>query len=265
MTETMERTETTDVLASLTQKFAVCPLEDLEAQVDLGLRGFIVTGCALMAIRDRRLFEKRGFSSMSEYTKVRFRISIARASELVSGAETALKIMEHGVTPPPNERVVRALRQIKDDEQRAEVWKGMVDKAGDADKITAHEVSRAIYEASDKRPISPERSVPEDPNESAEESVHVAARDAADRALSAVRSATNVVNDYLATEHGVWTRRSTIEAALRTVMNALKAGRAVRECYPCNGAGCEECRDSGWLPKYICDMRFDGTGEEENG
>lgn len=125
-------------------------LSQLEIIVEKGLKSFLETGNALIAIRDEQLYRDE-YGTFEEYCKERWGISTSRASRLMTAASAVndleattpnrLGIVPMGTIPnqdgqecvplvlPRNERQARELTKIPK-EKRKEVWDATLEATG---------------------------------------------------------------------------------------------------------------------------------------
>lgn len=90
-------------------------LETLETKVRSGLASFVEVGNALMEIRDRGGYKRRGYKTFEEYCSKEFGASDRHARRLIAGAETAAKVQAATGQAPRNDGVARELTGIAND------------------------------------------------------------------------------------------------------------------------------------------------------
>lgn len=102
-------------------------LEELEGVIAKGLKNFYDVGCALMEIRDSRLYQREHLT-FEAYCKKRWAMTRRHANHLIGSAKVvdALGTM---VPVPASERQVRPLTAIKEPEKQAEVWRQAIETA----------------------------------------------------------------------------------------------------------------------------------------
>lgn len=126
-------------------------LTSYEAVIQQGLESFVEVGNALAAIRDRKLY--RPHQTFDEYCEQRWSLKRSHVYRLIDAAEIVCDVSPIGDIPK-TESQARPLAQIKDREQRAEVWQTVVESAPkDEDgepKITAKHVEQVVAKALDK-------------------------------------------------------------------------------------------------------------------
>ncbi len=99
--------------------------EELEQQINSGLRRFLRTGTALRQIRDRQLYQEVGYESFSAYLEERFEMSRCQAYRLID-AEQVMRNLEGIAILPRNERQCRALVRLSREDQRM-AWQAALD------------------------------------------------------------------------------------------------------------------------------------------
>lgn len=125
-------------------------LTSYEAVIQQGLESFVEVGNALAAVRDRGLW--REFASFEVYCKTRWGFSQWYSYKLTKSAEV-VSDLDNCPNKPTVESHARPLADVPR-EQRAEVWKAVVESApkdGDGEpKITAKHVEQVVAKALDK-------------------------------------------------------------------------------------------------------------------
>lgn len=106
---------------------AMHSLPELEAVIETHIGAFMKVGNALMEIRDRHLYQERGYDRFEDYCSKRFEMSRQHAYRLIDAAKTldALAVSPIGDTPlPTSEGHVRELVPLmkKDPQAAAAVW-----------------------------------------------------------------------------------------------------------------------------------------------
>lgn len=132
-------------------------LEHIEARIERDMRNaYASVGAELKHIRDRKLYVIR-FSSFGEYCIERWEMTEARATQLIQASDiynqlTNSTLVDQSLTKvnlPSRETHVRPLLQIETSEQRAEVWKRVIENTngtGITAKTVQAEVDRYLAE-----------------------------------------------------------------------------------------------------------------------
>lgn len=131
-------------------------LPELEAVVERGLNLFMEVGEALTEIRDRHLYQERGYTRFEDYCQEFFGISRIRAYQFIEAAQT-IEAMDEVLTtvntpPPSTERQVRELVPLAREDPAAatEVWDDVYHATD------GHPTAAAVREAvRERRPAGP--------------------------------------------------------------------------------------------------------------
>lgn len=129
-------------------------LDQCEQAIARGLQSYREMGEALITIRDGRLY-RQTHGTFEDYCRERWQFTPQRAGQLIEGAAIASRIETMVSSAPTNERQVRALHAIPEDDQPA-AWQLAVDTAPDG-KVTAGHVQRvadAWRPASEVQPLA---------------------------------------------------------------------------------------------------------------
>lgn len=126
-------------------------LENLESIIDGGLKSFVEVGRALLEIRDGRLY-RTTHMTFEDYCQERWDMTRQHANHLVAAA-VVVDNLETTVSKPENERQVRPLTRLPEDE-RASAWKEAVASAPNG-KPTAAIVEQVV---ASRLPDEPEES-----------------------------------------------------------------------------------------------------------
>lgn len=129
----------------------VTELNRLEGVIEKNLRAFYETGCALLKIRDSRLYRET-HDTFEEYCRDRWDMTRDYAYKLIGSSEVVdnLENVDHGIQiKPTTERQARPLTKLETPEQQREVWEMAVETAPDG-KITAKHVANVVKEIKNK-------------------------------------------------------------------------------------------------------------------
>lgn len=99
---------------------------ECEAVIERGVRTFVETGTALLAMREERLYRDT-HATFEDYCQDRWQFSRPRAYELMTAADVVSAMADTDVPPPANERQARELARTPEPE-RAEVWRETVER-----------------------------------------------------------------------------------------------------------------------------------------
>ena len=122
-------------------------LEKLEAQVHKGLRSFIETGQALIAIREKRGYLLRNFKDFDSYCQATFGFGERQGLRLMAGYETAQQVKKVTGETPRNEYAMRALQPVASDPKLVQKVADMLKRKGETIATATHE---RIQEVVDK-------------------------------------------------------------------------------------------------------------------
>ena len=107
-------------------------LEVCELQIEAALRSFVNIGDALTTIRDSRLYRDE-FESFEEYCQTRWKLTKARATQLIVGARLVARLETETDVVPAREWVARELGRVDEEDQLA-VWNSAVAAAPSDDE-----------------------------------------------------------------------------------------------------------------------------------
>jgi hypothetical protein len=127
-------------------------LAELEIVVSRGLQTFMEVGMALASIRERKLYREKGYGTFKEYCRAEWGLDDRTARRIMqtSKAVEEMEAVEEksgpiGPLSPASEGQARPLAKIKDPEERAEVWREVVEEAGAEEKpVTAARVEEKV-------------------------------------------------------------------------------------------------------------------------
>jgi len=105
----------TTLIAPTPMTITTDELEQLESKVRNGLASFVDVGNALMEIRDRGGYKRRGYKTFEEYCQREFGQSDRHARRLITAAQTAVQVEKVIGAAPRSEGVARELDKIADD------------------------------------------------------------------------------------------------------------------------------------------------------
>jgi hypothetical protein len=133
-------TDLTDT-APVIVDYAEASLTELEVVITRGLATFVEVGAALLAVRDRTLYQLHGYDTFEAYCAGRWEIGRAHAYRLIAAAQIVASLSPMGDTPPPvlNERQARALAPLRDD---PEAMAAILDEVGP--EATAADIEAAV-------------------------------------------------------------------------------------------------------------------------
>ena len=225
------------------RKLIVC-----EAKVRLLVESFVQAGIALKTIRDEELF--RGtHDTFDKYCKESYEFGHTRASQLISSSEMMGSLERYDILPlPSNERQVRMLLSVTDDEdEQADIWERVVAKSDD-NRITAS----LIKEVCDEEGVSTKADETEE-----DDAVEVVMKDWNSKIESWARA---VVAQLKEVPQGPWideTRIGIMRSELKSLTATVRATKAHNLCPKCDGKGCKKCRGTGFVPK----VEYDSMGK----
>jgi hypothetical protein len=125
-------------------------LVELEGLVTKGLSSFLEVGCALLEIRDTRLY-RSAYSSFEHYLRERWDVSRTRGYQLVSAAQIAKQMSTIVDTLPTRESQVRALAGLEP-EQQAAVWTAARKQSADPTAAQIEAVREEMFGARTPEP-----------------------------------------------------------------------------------------------------------------
>lgn len=116
-------------------------LRELEEVIGKGIDAWVVTGRALMEVRDEKLYlETNG--TLAEWAHERFKISHTRTYELMGAVKVHDNLSAMADTAPANERQARELTRLGEPDQ-LKAWNKAVELAGE-DALTEKHVKQAV-------------------------------------------------------------------------------------------------------------------------
>ena len=117
-------------------------LAGLERIVERGLSTFTEVGCALLAIRDRRLY-RGSFTTFEAYCLARWTITKTHANRLIQAHGVVSSMTPVGVIPPPNERQARPLVGLDPDDAAEAMEEARETASSENRPVTAKDVDVA--------------------------------------------------------------------------------------------------------------------------
>lgn len=222
-------------------------LERLESIIEEGQEGFLKTGAALSAIRDRKLY-RRDFDTFEVYCQKRWKFSKGRAFQLIDAALVVKALPPNLSTIVDNEGQARALAKVPE-AKRAEVLSEVQSKGA----VTA----KAITEVADAEPsVTAERLdaigrvIPPDMLPDWDRAAEVGSR---------LRSCAQEIK--LTVERGIadrdiifgeLTNHTASEAAsLRYTLTHIDPYAVCPSCQGKIRENCQFCKRRGWISKYM--------------
>jgi ribosomal protein L35AE/L33A len=85
------------------------------------IEGYRDIAQALDVITKGRLYKQRGYETFEEYALKVWNYSDGRLYQFIAAEELAIKFIEAGLPPPPNEKVARGMVPLSDEQQRL-IW-----------------------------------------------------------------------------------------------------------------------------------------------
>ena len=236
-------------------------LSDLELVVSSGLQTFVEVGNALREIRESRLY-RATHGRFEDYCDDRWGMSKRHADRLVSAAEVVYRLSGTEQTTeqngtnwsrdplPVTESQARELAKAPPEEQ-AEVWGEVVETTA---KPTAKAIKGVVEERKKAKESKPEPEPEPMPTMSEDEKLArqaIAGAQPGRELLSTIRSAMKQLK-ALEPDRGlemIVSRRQSIQASLQTAANAVNVYLPADVCPRCNGKGCPQCGNFGWVNK----------------
>lgn len=224
----------------------------LESIVAEGISSFVVVGEALKEIRDGKLY-REAYKTFEKYVDQKWGMARQRAYQLIDAADVKANL---STIVDKNERAEEInkegqLRELKD--VPAESIEAVVDRAGEIagdDKITASDLRQARVEILEQ-PESEEpvyEDVEDEPTESpAQEAISNG------KHLQVLQNLVNellrelvLVPDVVGLElyHARFNR---IKKEVESIKGHLVTVKPVAVCPRCDGAGCSQCGNHGWV------------------
>lgn len=202
----------------------------------------------LRDFHDRLGWQALGYASWGECVQEEFGYTKRHANRLIEATQVRDRVGQICPTPPPDSHIAE-LAQLPDDEQ-ADCYKDYLEECDvSGEKTTAAGLrEKAATWGSDNEPYEEE-----EPEEEAEEATPSAEELMAEgrknlntlaRAITGLNKAAEEADDPWLNE-----RLDILEAHLRTAAGVVRACMGEGGCTYCDGDGCKECLESGWLPK----------------
>jgi len=123
-------------------------LQELECRIEVGLKTFIDVGNCLLEIRDRRLYQEKGYTRFDDYCQEQWGWGKAHVYRQIEAAKTIEIIGKRspiGDTPQTESQVRELTPLVKHDEQEAvETWRELREQHGD--NITAEIIRDTVRE-----------------------------------------------------------------------------------------------------------------------
>lgn len=121
----------------------------LDEIVQMGAKGFVEVGAALMQIRDQKLWRAGNFKNWSEYCQSVQEFSRIQAYRLIEASQCVLEMqnLSNFSIRPKSESQVRPLLKLENIEDRWHVWDAiveMIEDGGTNPKITADTVRSMV-------------------------------------------------------------------------------------------------------------------------
>jgi hypothetical protein len=96
-----------------------------EADIEEGIKHFVKTGNALLRIRDKKFYLRRGYKTFEEYCKKKYNISMSEGYHLMSAAGVVNSLGSSSSLPERSSHASK-LSILKDDETRRSAWQEVV-------------------------------------------------------------------------------------------------------------------------------------------
>src|ERR1043166_1869785 len=133
-----------------------CPsLADYEAVIERGIQTFADVAAALLSIRERRLYEERGYRNFAQYCEARWGWAKSTAYQQLAAAKFVEKVRLGGLPLPPGEKFVRPLPRPPADEHLA-AWNEVIETAQERG-LTATVVKQIVLRRQEQRRNRPEQ------------------------------------------------------------------------------------------------------------
>lgn len=118
---TRNNTPERGTLEKTTNKVAIEGLKKIEKQIKEGMIKYFETGMLLQQIRDKKLYEYRGYHSFTEYCEKTFDFSRSYGYRLIAYCNVWNLLKDDAKSKIP-ERMIRALASVKEPEERQKIW-----------------------------------------------------------------------------------------------------------------------------------------------
>lgn len=226
-------------------------LRKLEATIEKGVATFIEVGLALRSIRDEKLYREQ-HKTFEKYVSERWGFDRSRAYQFIDAAEVKQNL---STIVDKNERVAEInkesqLRELVDvpEENLQEVVEKAAEIAGD-EPITAKVIKQAKAEIEyedvpDEPPPTKKLSKAEEAIENAH---HIGAVRQLVYGLITAMKAVAVV-DGTELYHA---RLKRLLQLVEPLPAAIRACEPYRVCGNCNGKGCSQCGNHGWVSSSV--------------
>ena len=127
-------------------------LHECETVIREGLTTFMNVGAALATIRDHRLY-REGFATFEEYCRAKWGMSKTHSNRLIAAASFAGDVMQPlGIANQVGEYTIRPLIGLPKFQARKALDKALAGVGGDAEKLTAKDLTTTIREMGIVRP-----------------------------------------------------------------------------------------------------------------
>ena len=209
--------------------------------VDKAIEHWYHAGLALIEIRDSKLY-RDDFKTFEEFVRERFDIQKSHAYRLIEAAKVKSICEEKDLDVPLRESHCRVLADVPEDKIPEVVEAAM--EGGELTAKTLEDAKERVVPAEPDESMdnaAPVGDDPEDPVENAERATEV---------LRTLRTAMRVLKSL---DGEVWglelvvARRKAIHDHINQAANVLKKSIPSCVCQTCNGAGCEQCGNHGWV------------------
>jgi N6-adenosine-specific RNA methylase IME4 len=135
-------------------------LDELEARLESSLTvAFVLAGDSLRAIREGKLYKRRGYSTFEDYCETRWQLSRSYAHRLIDASSVHDILLPTGNILPAGEWTTRPLvRLLPDSEAVTGAWNEAVETApivNEKPSITAKHVERVVKRWTDSEPEEP--------------------------------------------------------------------------------------------------------------
>lgn len=135
-------------------------LHECETVIREGLTTFMNVGAALATIRDHRLY-REGFATFEEYCRAKWGMSKTHSNRLIAAASFAGDVMQPlGIANQVGEYTIRPLIGLPKFQARKALDKALATVGGDAEKLTAKDLTTTIREMGIVRPGAKPTKIP---------------------------------------------------------------------------------------------------------
>lgn len=213
-------------------------LKRLESVIDSGLKTFLEVGSALKEIRDRCLFAGT-HKTFEKYVSDRFGMERSHAYRLIDASETNARIPQQSPVAPRTESQFRVLKDVPE-EQIPMVLDAVAVECVDR-KPTAKDYQKAVESIVIAEVVEDEVGSEDDDAISNGSVLRDIVKD-----IGCVIGYCKDVAELPGLDLFVVRRRSILDQ-LENARNSIKCCIPEQICKACNGAGCAQCGNHGWI------------------